>query len=261
MYRRAAGGLQDARGSAKAIPTTVRSVLEPFRGHNTAGCPYCSIAFVQGAPTPVSATKDSMDHRAHCRARGTDRGCRDLVWAASLAQHLPANYWRPRPEAPHPPPAFLPPDDGTAALLRGPERHPRLPGVLRSTNRPHNSFPTALLAAYAAFYGDDASSQPEKFVHDVSVHLCNAMHTDPHYSECRHLPPALELCLCRRLGLRRLGPSWFALHCRAVYGGRAPALLAPLSGPSPWLFGGSGAADLGPLMVATSGPPGRALAL
>ena len=138
-----------------------------------------------------------MDHRAHCKAWETNRGCRDLVWAAALAQHLPANYWRPRPEASYPPPAFLPPDDGTSALPRGLERHPRLPGVLRSTNRPHHSIPTALLAAYATFYGADASSQPEKFVHDVSVHLRNAMQPDPQYSECRHLPPALELCLCQ----------------------------------------------------------------
>ena len=200
-----------------------------------------------------------MDHRAHCKAWETNRGCRDLVWAAALAKHLPANYWWPRPEAPYPPSAFLPPDDETSALPRGLERHPRLPGVLRSTNRPHHSIPTALLAAYATFYGADASSQPEKFVHDVSVHLRKAMQPDPQYSECRHLPPALELCLCHRLGLRRLGPSWFALHGRAVYGGRAPAPLAPPTGPSPWLFGGSSAAELGPLMVVTSGPPGPAL--
>ena len=97
------------------------------------------------------------------------------------------------------------------------------------------------------------------FAHDVSQHLCSALYPDPRYSECRHLPPALERSLCRCLAFRRFGASAFALHCRAAYGDRAPVLLVPPFDPPPWLFGGAGAAALGPLMVVTSGPPGPAL--
>ena len=99
-----------------------------------------------------------------------------------------------------------------------------------------------------------SSSQPERFVHGASHQLRPALCPDPRYSECRHLPLALERCLRRSLALHRLGASPFALHCRAAYGNRAPAPLVPPSDPPPWLFGGGNAAALG---VPWGPPPGR----